>query len=257
MRVSIVTPSFNQGRFIERTIESVLAQRGGFELEYLVVDGGSTDETRSILERHADRLRFVSEPDRGQSDAINKGFRAATGDVLAWLNSDDTYEPGAIDAAVRTLANARWCYGQCRIIDEHDREIRRPVTWYKNHLSRRFSRGRLLRKCFVPQPAVFFRRELLEEVGPVDEACRYSMDYDLWLRFARVAEPAFLPAYLARFRWHGASKNGAAYRAAAWETFQTARRHARPGDRIELARHLVHFATLVATYKALDLVRAP
>jgi glycosyltransferase involved in cell wall biosynthesis len=250
--VTVVTPSFNQGEFIERTIESVLAQTGPFELEHLVVDGGSTDGTLDVLRRYEGRVRFVSERDRGQSDALNKGFRMARGDVLAWLNSDDTYEPGAIAAAVEALREARWCFGQCRIIDERDREIRRSVTWYKNRLSRRYSYPELLGRCFVPQPAVFFRRDLLEEVGAVDERCRYSMDYDLWLRFGRLAEPRFVPRYLASFRWHAASKNGSSYRAAAWETLRTAARHARAGERGALARHLLHVLTLIPAYAALD-----
>ena len=193
MRFTIVTPSFNQGAFIERTIESVLGQRGDFELEYLIVDGGLTDGTLDVLRRYDDRrLTWISERDGGQSEAINKGFGRATGDVLAWLNSDDTYVPGALDAvsgALRTTA-ARWCFGECAIIDEQDREIRHAITWYKNRLSRRYTARRLLEKDFIPQPAAFFRRDLLEEVGSVDEACRYSMDYDLWLRFARVLHRA-------------------------------------------------------------------
>jgi len=103
VKFTIVTPSYNQGAFVERTVESVVSQRGDFELEYLVVDGGSTDGTLDVLRRYEGRLRFVSERDRGQSDAINKGFRAATGDVVAWLNSDDTYAPRAAVEALHSL----------------------------------------------------------------------------------------------------------------------------------------------------------
>jgi glycosyltransferase involved in cell wall biosynthesis len=258
--VSVVTPSFNQGAFIERTIESVLSQRGPFELEQIVVDGGSTDGTLDVLRRYEGRIRWVSEKDRGQSDALNKGFRMARGEVLAWLNSDDTYELGGVAAAVEALRDARWCFGRCRIIDERDREIRRSVTWYKNRLSQRYSYPLLLTRCFIPQPATFFRRDLLDEVGAIDERCRYSMDYDLWLRFGRRAAPRYLPEYLARFRWHAASKNGSSYRAAAWETLRTAARHAGPGERVALARHLGHVLTLIPAYGALELadhLRAP
>jgi len=253
VRVSVVTPSYNQARFIERTIASVLAQEGPFELEYLVVDGGSTDGTQEILRKYEGRLRWLSERDRGQSDALNKGFRLATGQVLAWLNSDDTYEPGAVAAAVEALSGgARWCFGRCRIVDDRDRRVRGLVAAYKGWLSRGYSRSRLLVTNFVAQPAVFFRRDLLEEVGPVDEACHYSMDYDLWLRFAAVGDPAYVPRDLACFRWHGASKTGAGYGASVREAFRIARRHSGGRHRLALAAHLVHSAAYVAAYRLLD-----
>jgi glycosyltransferase involved in cell wall biosynthesis len=257
LKVTVVTPSFNQAEFIERTIESVLSQRGDFELEHLVVDGGSTDGTLDVLRRYEGRLRFVSEGDRGQSDAINKGFRMATGDVLAWLNSDDTYEPGALDAVVRTLAGgARWCFGECRIVDERDREIRRLISRYKSWVSSRYTVRALVGRNFIPQPATFFRRDLLLEAGPLDESLHYAMDYDLWLRFARLAPPAFVPRPLASFRWHGGSKTGGRYRTAAWECFRIARTRADgPGERLALAQHLAHYAAEVTVYRLLDLVR--
>jgi glycosyltransferase involved in cell wall biosynthesis len=256
VKVTVVTPSYNQGAFIERTIESVLSQRGDFELEYLVLDGGSTDETLSILRRYEGRLRFTSGKDRGQSDAINQGFRAATGDVLAWLNSDDTYEPGALDAVVRALRESgkRWCFGECRIVDEDDREIRPAITRYKSWVARRYSRARLVGRNFISQPATFFRRDLLEEVGPIDEGLHFAMDYDLWLRFAKVAEPVFVPAPLACFRWHGRSKTGGGYARGAWECFRIARARAEGAERLALASHLAHYAAQVAVYGALDVV---
>jgi glycosyltransferase involved in cell wall biosynthesis len=254
MKFTIVTPSLNQGKFIRRTIESVLAQRGDFELEYLVEDGGSTDETLAILREYEGRLRHVSERDQGQSDAINKGFRKATGDVLAWLNADDAYAPGALAAVAATLraTGARWCFGQCRIVDERDREVRRAISWYKNRLSRRYSWRRLLTKVFIPQPATFFRRDLVEQVGALDTAKHYAMDYDLWLRFARVAEPVFIPEDLASFRWHRSSKSGSSYVTAALEALRAAREHARPEDRGALLQHYVHVVSLAAGYRLLD-----
>ncbi len=257
MKVSVVTPSFNQGAYIERTIESVLAQRGAFDLEYLVVDGGSTDETLSILRRYEGRLRFMSEPDGGQSDAINKGFRMTTGGVVAWLNSDDTYMPGALDSVVRTLARtgARWCFGECPIIDEHDAEIRSAITRYKAWVSRRYTLRRLVGRNFIPQPATFFRRDLLDEVGPIDQSLHYAMDYDLWLRFARVAEPVFVPEPLACFRWHDASKTGAGYTSGALECFNVARSRARGTERLALAQHLLHVGAQLAVYRLLDIGR--
>jgi len=257
VRVSVVTPSFNQAAYIERTVESVLSQQGDFELEYLVIDGGSTDETLAILKRYQGRIRLVSELDRGQSDAINKGFRMATGEILAWLNSDDTYLPGALDAAVATLRRgARWCFGECRIIDEHDREIRQPITRYKTWLARRFTLGRLLAAGnFISQPATFFQREIFEQAGPLEEHFHLAMDYDLWLRFARLGDPHFIHRPLANFRWHGASKTGGHYRDVAWECFRIACGHARGFEYPALVRHLANYAVQVATYKLLDLFR--
>ncbi len=257
MKVTVVTPSYNQAAFIERTIESVLSQRGDFELEYLVVDGGSRDGTLDIVRRYEGRLRFVSEPDGGQSDAINKGFSLTTGEVLAWLNSDDVYAPGALGAVVRTLreTGARWCFGECAIIDEADQPIRGAISRYKAWVSRRYSRRRLVGRNFIPQPAVFFRRDLLGEVGGLDGSLPYAMDYDLWLRFARIADPAFITRTLAGFRWHGRSITGAGYSAGAWQCLGIASRRARGLERLALAQHLLHALTEVVVYRVLDLTR--
>lgn len=258
MKVSVITPSFNQGAFIQRTLDSVVSQRGDFELEYLVVDGGSTDETLSILRRYEGRLRFISEKDAGQSDAINNGFRMTSGSIVAWLNSDDTYEPGALDTVARTLrgTGARWCFGECGIIDAQDREIHRAISLYKRWVAGRYSLRRLLGRNFIPQPATFFRRELLEEAGPIDPELHLAMDYDLWLRFGRLAEPAFVSRRLANFRRHGESKSGARYRAMAWECFNIARSRARGLERVALAEHLIHFAAELAVYRLFDLKAA-
>jgi glycosyltransferase involved in cell wall biosynthesis len=256
VKVSVVTPSFNQGAFIERTIESVVSQKGDFELEYLVVDGGSTDGTLSVLRSYEGRLRFVSEKDQGQSDAINKGFRMTSGELVAWLNSDDTYQPGAVDAVVRALGEARWCFGECRVIDEEDREVHRAISLYKHWVSRRYSRRRLLARNFISQPATFFRRDLLNQAGPLDGRLHLAMDYDLWLRFARIAEPAFIPRTLASFRWHGRSKSGSRYRAMAWECLNIARSRAQGAERVAVAEHCLHFAAEMAVYGLLDLKAA-
>jgi glycosyltransferase involved in cell wall biosynthesis len=257
LKISIITPSFNQGTFLERTLTSVLGQRGDFQLEYLVVDGGSTDATLSVLRRYDGQLRYISEPDRGQSDAINKGLRMTSGEVVAWLNSDDTYEPGALGAVAEAMCSgAPWCFGMCRIVDERDREIRHAITRYKTAQSRRYSLGRLLGRNFISQPAIFFRRDLFGAVGGLDEDLHLAMDYDLTLRFARVAPPVFVPRPLAAFRWHGSSKTGGRYRAGAWEAFRVAYRHARGLERLALPGHFARYAAQVAVYRALDVAAA-
>jgi glycosyltransferase involved in cell wall biosynthesis len=258
VKLSIITPSLNQGAYIERTIESVLSQGGGFELEYVIVDGGSMDETPSILRRYEGRARIITEPDRGQSDALNKGLRLATGDVLAWLNSDDTYAPGALDAVARTFADtgARWCFGDCRIVDEHDCETRRAVSAYKAWVARRYSLRRLLARNFIPQPATFFRRDLLEEAGPLDDGLHLAMDYDLWLRFARLATPVHVPRQLASFRMYPRSKTVGQSHRMVRECFGIARRHASGLEKLALAEHLLHAGVQLAAYRAYDALRA-
>lgn len=254
MKFSIVTASFNQGEFIERTIRSVLDQQGeGFEVEHIVIDGGSTDGTLDVLRRYESRLTWVSEPDEGQSDAINKGFHMSTGDMLAWLNSDDTYGPGALAAVADEYEREPfdWCVGNCRIIDEQDRETRRIVTRYKIRQCRDYSYDRLLRRDFVPQPSAFFSRKAWQEIGEVDRGLHYSMDYDYWLRLGKLSPPRYVDRFLANFRWHGASKNGAEYRRAAWETYQTARRYASQDQRFDIFMHYLHYHTLCVLYRFL------
>jgi len=253
MKFTIVTPSFNQAAYLERTLRSVLDQTGDFELEYLVLDGGSRDGSVDILRRFEDRLQWTSGRDRGQSDAINQGLARASGDVLAWLNSDDTYEPGALRAVAEAWQRRPfdWCFGNCRIIDADDREIRPAITRYKIAQSRRYSFRRLLRRDFIPQPSTFFSRAAVAALGPLDMDLVYSMDYDYWLRLGRRSEPVYLDRFLAGFRWHAESKNGARYRKAAWETYRTACRHAGPGERRELAWHFAHVLVLNVLYRFL------
>jgi glycosyltransferase involved in cell wall biosynthesis len=195
--VTVVTPSFNHGRFIRETIESVLTQSHP-RIEYLVMDGGSTDETVEILKSYGDRLAWVSEPDRGQTDAINKGWRRARGTIIAYLNSDDTYLPGAVAKAVAGLhANpgAGALYGEGYHVDEAGRVIERYPT-------EPFDMARLGQTCFICQPTVFLRRDVVERLGYLDESRRYCMDYDLWIRLAHVSRFAYLPEYLANTRMY-------------------------------------------------------
>ena len=134
MKISVVTPCLNSKQFLERMLQSVHDQEGDFEIEHLIFDGGSTDGTLEILEKWSGKIDYVSEPDTGQSNALNKGFAKATGDVIAWLNADDIYLPGALAKVAQAFSdpNTQWAYGQCIIIDPQDNEIRKPITWYKN-----------------------------------------------------------------------------------------------------------------------------
>lgn len=179
-RVSVVMPSYNHAKYLRSAIDSVLAQDYG-ALELLVVDGGSRDGTVEILKSYGDRLQFVSERDRGQADAINRGFARVTGDILCWLNSDDMFMPGAIPRVVRAFdesPQAEFVYGRGWDVDESGRIIDEAGVLP-------FDLWRLIhQRNFIQQPSCFFRRSLLERVGPIDEGLHYVMDWDLWIRFA-------------------------------------------------------------------------
>ena len=255
--VSVVTPSLDQAPFVERTLQSVLDQRGDFDLEYLVVDGGSRDGTLGILERYRDRVRLVVEPDRGQADAVNKGLRLARGEILGWVNSDDLLRPGAIDRVVRAFREhpeASWLHGRCDIVDPQDRVIRRWIAAYKNFRARRHDLSRLLVENYVSQMTVFWRRGLQERVGLLDEGLRYTFDYDLWLRFARESPPLFLEETLAAFRWHPGTKSGSAFERQFEEDHRVFLRHAPADERLHRRKRRRTRQILLA-YRALRALR--
>jgi len=205
--VSIITPSFNQARYIEATIQSVLSQDHP-RLEYIIVDGGSIDGTVDRIKKYDSKLVWWgSEKDKGQTDAINKGFARAKGEILAWINSDDTYEPGAISAAVKYLQEhpeVGMVYGDCNFINEDGRVIGKFGSAQTNY--------RLLRQGYVhiPQQTMFFRADLWKQVGPLDPSFYFAMDYDLWTRIAARAPIQYVPQTWANFRLHTSGKTIAA-----------------------------------------------
>jgi len=219
--VTIVTPSFNQGHFIRETIESVLSQDYR-PIEYMVMDGGSKDETLGILESYGDRFHWVSEQDRGQTHAINKGWQKTQGTYLAWLNSDDIYLPGAVSKAVAFLEEnpaIGAVYGEGYHIEENGDIIERYPT-------EPFDRKRLIETCFICQPTVFVRRSVLERVGFLDETLHYCMDYDLWFRIAKHYEMGYIQEYLACTRLYKETKTLGQRAQAHQEILQVVHRHA-------------------------------
>jgi len=201
-RIGIVTPSLNQGAFIEATVRSVLLQDYA-ALDYHVVDAGSTDATLDVLRRYAPWLTWTSEPDRGQADAINKGLARARGEVLAYLNSDDLYLPGALRQVGEYFARhpeVGLVYGDCQVIDGDGRRL----GLLPQHA---FDRRRLIERGeYIPQPAAFWRRAVIEQVGDFDPALHLALDHDFFIRASGAFAVAYLPRPLAAFRLHGSSK---------------------------------------------------
>jgi glycosyltransferase involved in cell wall biosynthesis len=247
--ISVVTPTFNQARFIAQAVESVRDQRYP-ELEHLVIDGLSTDDTLRVIEPYADDLVIVSEADSGQTEAINKGLRRATGDVICWLNSDDYLLPGALQAVGEFFAahpEVNWVTGDGVIVDVEGRPIQGPVRAYKQVL-RRFPPSVYLGLANgIVQPATFWRRSVHDEVGYLDESLHYTMDYDWWLRLLETGRPGKINQAMCGFRIHDASKSGSLYQQMLEEDYQTFATH--NSSRALRAAHRAHNALILAAYR--------
>lgn len=183
LKLTIVTPSYNQGIFLERTILSVLSQ-GIESIQYLVFDGGSTDNSIEILEKYNGRLSYVSRKDDGQSDAVNKGFMSADGDIIGWLNSDDIYYPGVLPKVLQFFEDnpeIEVVYGNADHIDEYDQ-------FMEEYYTESWDYEKLKEICYICQPAVFFRRSIIERHGVLNKKLKYCMDYEFWLRIGMSSE---------------------------------------------------------------------
>jgi glycosyltransferase involved in cell wall biosynthesis len=250
MKFSVITPSFNQGRFLRDCLESVRTQvhvetrkRGkseeyvdttlshfksselqDFFVEHIVMDGGSTDETLSILKdwesvtSHPQpamfSFHFMSEADKGQTDAINKGLKQATGDLLAYLCSDDLYEPEALKEVAKIFMEnpaVDVVYGDYFFLEGDS-------GWKRFKKAGKYSRGRLLKTNFLGQPAVFWRRRVYEKSGGLDVRLRFCMDHEYWLRISSNTKWAYLPKPLATCRLHASAKTSSQLTSAWWET---------------------------------------
>lgn len=201
--VSIITPSCNQARYLEQTIRSVLGQDYPC-IEYIVIDGASADGSVELIQKYEDRLAYwVSEKDRGQADAINKGLARATGDIIAWLNSDDFYFPGAVASAVKAFEahpDAGLVYGDTVAVDENGEFIHFPK-------SAQWKPEDLLTFHILGQPAVFMRRDVLSNAGFLDPSFHFLLDHHLWIRMASHAPMVYVPERWAAGRFHEAAKN--------------------------------------------------
>ncbi|MCF7804250.1 MAG: glycosyltransferase [Candidatus Marinimicrobia bacterium] len=202
-KISIITPSFNQGEFIEKTIQSVINQDYS-NTEYIVIDGGSSDSTVEIIEQYEKHITYwISEPDTGQSNAINKGLKKATGEIWAYLCSDDTYNEGVLQSVATVFQENPNCdliYGGCNFINENNivTRVKRPGE---------FNRKKLLMGNYLYQPSVFLRTNIFQRFGLFSEELNYSMDYEYWLRISKEANFCYIDKILSNYRLHTNSKS--------------------------------------------------
>jgi len=201
--ITIVTPSFNQSKFLEQTIQSVLHQ-DYLHIEYIVIDGGSTDGSVDIIRKYEKHISFwISEPDEGQSSAINKGFSDAKGSICAWINSDDILAPSAVRIAVHYLTHETeigLVYGDRLHIDKKGNVV--GIKRLPSHDPQMFKQN-----FIIPQETSFFRREVFEKVGGIDESLNFSMDFDLWCKMNQVTKMYHIPAFMGCFREHETAKS--------------------------------------------------
>lgn len=257
-KISIITPSFNQAKFLIKTIESVASQDGDFKIEHIVMDGGSTDESVQVLQeyekqlKNSDKVTFIwkSEKDKGQSDAINKGLKLATGDLIAYLNSDDTYCDYAFINVIKAFEsnpNGLWASGYCHIIDENDHLIQPSITRYKNLWLNHYSYKTLLVLNYICQPATFWKKEVVDKIGLFNEDYHYTMDYDYWLRIGKDNPLVVVNKYLANFRIHGTSKGKTAYIKQFDQDFEVAQIYST--SKLINTLHRFHNSLIRAVYK--------
>lgn len=255
MKLSIITPSFNQVEFIERTIQSVISQAGNFDLEYIIIDGQSTDGTVDIIRSFAEqdtRIIWKSEPDSGQSNAINKGLAMASGDVIAYLNSDDVYLPHALQQVVENFQlypDTMWVYGKCQIINEHDQVIKRIITAYKNFFLQKYNYSTLLILNYISQPATFWKKGVIEKIGVFNEREHMVMDYEYWLRIGKEFHPRVINEYIAGFRSYNTNKSSRRFVEQFGSEYRVAQKYTK--NRMLLALHKIHAELVIASYKLL------
>lgn len=206
-KITVITPSFNQGQYIEETILSVIRQDYP-NLEYIIIDGGSTDNTVEIIKKYQNRIHYwVSEKDSGQSNAINKGLRKATGEIINWINSDDQLQPGALSIIAKHFVahpDAAIVHGRIEYFGE-------TRNYYSTNLPKQDIETRYVSHICMPQPASFFRKKLIDEQGYLDESLHFSMDTDLFIRAGLHYPLIQIEDVIARFRLHGTSKSVSAF----------------------------------------------
>lgn len=264
MKISIVTPSYNQGKFIRHTLDSILNQNVNFPIEYILVDAVSTDETPKIVEEFVPKFKakgiefiYICEKDNGQSDAINKGLKMATGDIVAYLNSDDTYEPETFNKVwdfFEKNPDKKWVYGKCKIIDDKDREIRKPITFYKNLLLKNYSYSKLLSENVISQPATFWKWKLHNEIGYFNEKEHFCMDYEFWLRIGQKYPAGVIDDYLANFRYYMNSKSGSVNKKQFRDELRLAKKYSK-NKTWPIILHKFNYYKITLIYRLLNIIK--
>jgi glycosyltransferase involved in cell wall biosynthesis len=247
-KITIITPSFNQGKYIKQTIDSVLDQNYP-NLEYWIIDGGSMDETIEILNSYGNQINWISENDNGQAHAINKGFHLATGEIVAFLNSDDFYLPGALEKVVGLFQemDCKWITGNYIIVNENNQRIQSFIPIYKQFLQHFSSRFMLSITNYINQPSTFWRREAFDKIGYFNENLNYTMDYDFWMRLSKYCPLQMTPAPLSGFRIHTNSKGGSQFVAQFEEEFKVLKRN--NSNRFLWLLHKIHNALIILLYR--------
>lgn len=256
--ISVVMPCFNGATFISKAIDSVINQDyPNFEL--YVKDGGSSDNTVEIIKSYAkkfpSKIKWVSQKDKGQTDAINFGLKKVSGDILAYLNADDIYKPGAFKTVGEYFSKNKdslWAIGKCDIIDEKGRVIRSQITTYKNFWLDMYSYNTLLVLNYISQMGVFWRREALKKIGYFDSNQYYVMDYEYWLRLGKISPPGIIPDYLASFRIVSSSKSSTGFIKQFEDEYQAAKKYT--DNKFLLNLHSLHIKIITSVYNLMKLV---
>jgi len=271
MKLSIITPSYNQDMFIERTILSVLNQKWDFDLEYIIIDWKSSDNTVDILKKYEEKIKnwefnnnfnsvnffWSSEKDNWQSGAINKWLKMSTWDIVTFLNSDDTYIEWTLQKIFDSLwkSEKKWSYWKCKIIDIGDNEIRKYITLYKNIIWNKYSYSKLLSENFISQMTVFWKREVMEDVWYIDENHHLCMDYEYWLRIWKKYSPLFINEYLSNFRFYHTSKSGSMFEKQFKQELEVAKKYAWWKYKLALFFHKINYYKIVVIYRILSFFR--
>lgn len=248
-KISIITPSCNQGKFIRQTIDSVLSQDYP-NLEYIVIDGQSNDNTLDILKSYGNRIKWISEKDNGQTEAINKGIKMSSGEIIAYLNSDDYYLPETlftIGNYFMTHEECMWLTGDYEIVNEKGETIQSYICWYKKLLRNFSSYWIFCVANFIIQPSTFWRRNIVNKIGYFDDNLHYEMDYDYWLKIWKKYQLHILPYRLSAFRIHSASKGFLFYDKQFAEEYKVVARYTK--NKFILNLHKLHSYFIVLIYK--------
>ncbi len=252
MKISVITPVLNGEKFIRQTVESVLSQQGDFELEYIIRDGESKDRTLEILVEFEAKINVISKKDGSPQEAINNGMAMATGDIVCWLNGDDVYLPGTLQAVViafNSCPTKDWLYGRCTIIDELGKEVRKPITLYKNIIGFFYSRNILLCENFINQPATFWRKGLWNRTNKLNLKYKAAWDYELWMRMALESKPIVIRRVLSNFRRHDESISANHFEQQFSEEHEIVKTY---GKMIHRFLHKINQLKIVSVYKLLQ-----